>query len=82
MWAYDGPGQYRGTLSGVFLQDKTYTNITNSYNSLVTTDNNPLVIDRLDNDAILVQSYTQIEGPFEGRDGALYFTPIEIRVYN
>ena len=83
-WIYESTGCYRAILPGVFLEDKTYFSITTSFYSLLPAGGHtllPLLITRLDNDSIEVQSFYQID-PFEGRDGALYFTPIEIRVYN
>ena len=74
VWSYFGVGSYRGTLIGAFITDKTFNTITPR-----TTDGT-FVIQRRDSNEIEIQ--TAINTGDVPTNELLYYTEVEVRVYN
>jgi hypothetical protein len=73
VWARAATGQYTGTLTGVFVDSKTTYTITTAINGGI-----ERFVRRISDSVIQVDTY--IGG--SPADGAMSFTPIEIRVYD
>lgn len=74
IWSYDDAGYYTGTLTGSFINEKTFCLIQNYY----TSPGNINYFYRNNNNTLIVE--TKVSGV--GEDGELFQTSIEIRVYN
>jgi hypothetical protein len=71
VWTYDSTGEYIGTLTGEFINNKTYL-------SALPSQTTQLKLVRLNNDSVNLGTGT---GGVK-TNGLLLDTPIEIRVYN
>jgi len=78
-WSYAGQGTYNGTLSGVFIEDKTFLTINKSRQggrqfSLYRNDDNEI--------EVVTEIFDGLTPIFTATDDILVKTSIEIRVYN
>lgn len=78
-WSYAGQGTYNGTLSGVFVEDKTFLAINKSRAggrqfSLYRNDDNEI--------EVITEIFDGLTPVFTATDDILIKTSIEIRVYN
>ena len=78
-WSYAGQGTYNGTLSGVFIEDKTFLTINKTRQggrqfSLYRNDDNEI--------EVVTEIFDGLTPIFTATDDILVKTSIEIRVYN
>jgi len=76
VWSYSSAGDYYGTLSGVFLETKTWTTCP----AAPSTQNNDAYIRLVRSSDNAVELVTVLSGT--NTDDLIYYTPIEIRVYS